>query len=178
MRVADFRTARLLLRNLAPAAARGPYARWMNDPEVTRYLESRFNAHDADSLADYVERINASRDSVLFGIFLPEEDRHIGNVKLGPVDAHHARVDLGILIGDKDCWGCGYASEVVRGASDWAFERLGVRKVTAGCYAPNEGCRRAFLRAGFVEEGRRPAHYAFEGRFVDGVLLGRLGGER
>jgi RimJ/RimL family protein N-acetyltransferase len=51
---------------------------------------------------------------------------------------------------------------------------LGIRKLTAGCYASNIGSAKAFLRAGFHIEARRPAHFILDGRPEDLVLLARL----
>ena len=48
------------------------------------------------------------------------------------------------------------------------------KKLTAGVYAPNIGCIRAFERAGFMREGIRRSQCQFENSRVDVVLLGRV----
>ena len=58
--------------------------------------------------------------------------------------------------------------------TEYAFTQLSIAKLTAGCYADNEGSRRAFLKAGFSEEGRRIAQWIVDGRRQDGVLLGKV----
>src|SRR5205814_2669717 len=101
-----------------------------------------------------------------------DNDQHIGNIKLGPIHWIHRYAEIGLLIGEKSCWGQGYASEAIRLVTTYAFERLNLHKVTAGCYATNVGSVRAFEKAGFVREGVRPRHCFCEGTYVDLILLG------
>lgn len=130
----------------------------MNDPEVVRWLEVRGRTFTAADLADFVESQNANPLVHMFGMFLQEDGRHIGNIKIGPLDTKHGRGDIGLLIGDRASWGRGYAREAIAAIADFALGPLGLHKVTAGCYAANEGSRRAFLAAGFIHEGTRRAH--------------------
>ncbi|HEY1157453.1 MAG TPA: GNAT family protein, partial [Arthrobacter sp.] len=97
------------------------------------------------------------------GIFLREGDRHIGNIKLGPINVHHRRADIGLLVGDRACWGKGYASEAIAILSDFAFGRLGLHRLTAGMYAENEGSARAFEKAGYAREGLLRGHWLCDG---------------
>ena len=164
--------ARLRLRRLGAADCNARYLGWLQDPQVNRYLETRFATQTLDGIVAYVQRVNARSDEHLFGIFLRTGERHIGNLKLGPVRAHHALADISLFIGERDCWGQGYATEAIVAASRHAFEALGVRKLNAGIYAPNAGSARAFLKAGYREEGRRPGHYLLEGKPCDILELG------
>src|SRR5687767_4158884 len=96
---------RVYLRELEPEDALGPYLEWMRDPAVTRYLEARFAEHDEASLRRYVADQTADPATLLLAIVLTDGDRHIGNVKLGPIDRNHRSADVGILIGERDSWG-------------------------------------------------------------------------
>ena len=78
------------------------------------------------------------------------------------------------MIGDKSEWGQGYAREAIAALSDYAFETLSLRKLSAGCYEPNIGSRKAFLSADFVVEAVRKQHFNCNGERVDGILMGRL----
>lgn len=164
---------RLYLREVQLADAEGGYHRWMNDAEVTRYLESRFYPHSVESLKEFISG-NQGPDNLLLAIVEKNGHRHIGNIKLGPINWLHRRGDIGILIGEKDCWGKGYATEAVQLLTDYAFDSLNLHKVTAGCYDLNEGSARAFEKAGFVREATRPGHYYHDGVYVNEILLGRI----
>lgn len=172
-------TADLILRSLDTRLARGPYAAWMRDPTVTRYLEVRFAPPDEQALESFIARMNASEDSLLLGIFpRAEPQRHIGNIKLGPIDRRHQVAALGIAIGEREYRGQGLATQAIAAVSDYAFAELELARVEAGFYADNLPSQRAFLRAGFSEEGRRPGARLCEGARMDEVLMGRVKNRR
>lgn len=169
----------LILRSLDTDLARGSYAAWMRDPDVTRYLEVRFAPPDESSLESFIARMNASDDNLLLGIFpRTEPQRHVGNIKLGPIDRRHRSAALGIAIGERGYWGRGFATQAIAAVSDHAFVALGLERLEAGFYADNVPSQRAFLRAGFVEEGRRRSARLCEGVRVDEVFMGRVKNQR
>ena len=146
----------------------------MNDAEVLKFTESRFQAHSKEDLCVYVAKINANPLFVFRAINLGDTGRHIGNIKLGPIDWNHRFGDIGIIIGDKDCWGKGYAVESIQLLTEYAFGSLKMHKLTAGCYAANEAGIKAFRKAGFSAEGRRSSQYLCDGRYVDLIYLGLI----
>lgn len=162
----------LMLRPLRPSDDMANYVRWMNDPEVMQFTESRFSQHSHEELVEYVRNQNASPSNLLLGIVECRSERHIGNIKIGDVNPVHRFADIGIIIGDKSCWGRGYATESIRLLCEYAFRVLTLHKLFAGCYAQNRGAIRAFLKAGFVEEGRRLSQYLYRGQYTDAVQLG------
>lgn len=163
---------RLYLREVRPSDVNETYYRWMNDPEVTRYLESRFYPNALEGLREYVTSKLSDRDNVFLAMVLHDGDRHIGNIKLGPIHWIHRYADIGLLIGEKDCWGKGYATEAIRLVVDYAFHALNLHKLTAGCYALNQGSVKAFERIGFVVEGVRRQRFYYGGAYIDEILLG------
>ena len=171
-------TERLILRCLDPVEVNDEYVGWLNDPAVNRYMEARFARQDLAGVRQFVRDANASASELLLGIFLksvPAAAAHIGNIKVGPISAPHRRADIGLLIGAAAHRGKGYAAEAIGAATRHAREGLGLIKLTAGLYAANVACHRAFLRAGYVEEARLKDHCASgEGR-DDVVLLAHRG---
>lgn len=166
--------SRVYLRPVVPSDVNENYIQWMNDAEVTRYLESRFQRYSLEALREYVTEKQRDPNTCFLAIVLKEGNRHIGNIKLGPVDWHHRLGDIGIMIGGKDCWGKGYATEAICLLSEYALGELKLHKLTASCYDVNQGSARAFERAGFVVEGVRPRHCFCDGRYADLVMLGKL----
>jgi len=164
--------SRLFLRDLTVADVTDSYVHWMNDPEVVQFTESRFSAHTHESIRAYVERITSDPAYVFLAIVLKDGNRHIGNIKLGPIDTQHRCGDVGIIIGEKDCWGEGYATEAIALLVDYAFSALSLRTVTAGCYSNNPASKKAFLKAGFSIDGVRKDYYTSNGEHVDSILLG------
>ena len=167
-------SSRLKLRTLKENDIGERYLSWLNEEEINRFLEVRFTGQTATSLRKYVASLNDSKDTLFLGMFLKDSGVHIGNIKLGPINPQHKRADIGIVVGDRDHWGKGYATEAIGALANYAFTGLDLHKLTAGLYEENEGSRQAFLKAGFVEEGRLPEHWLCGGAWQDGILLGRM----
>src|SRR3989344_296586 len=164
----------IFLRPIISSDATNAYVGWLNDPEVNQYLESRFSTHSTESLRKYIEEIITNPNNHFFAIVRRDSEKHIGNIKLGPIDWNHKTGDIGLMIGDKSSWGKGYATEAIGLVTNYAFDELGLRKVTAGAYENNIGSIKAFLKQGFVEEGRKKKHFKYENSFVDHVLLAKF----
>lgn len=168
-------TGQLTLAPLMPDAADGPYAGWVRDSEVTRFTELRHAAPGREELRGFIEKCLRDPDSLLLGMFLKDQgSRHVGNIKLGPINRSHSLAAIGLLLGAKDCWGRGLATESIRALAAHAFGPLGLHKLVAGVYANNPASVRAFEKAGFVLEGRYRRHYLCDGEWVDSLFLGRL----
>ena len=165
---------RIYFRAVTMADAEGNYLRWMNDPEVTQFLESRFKPQSVESIQAYIADVSDSKDNIFCAIVQKSDHRHIGNIRLGPIDWIHRRAEVGILIGEKDCWGHGLGTEAYKMMTEHAFFSLNLNKVTAGAYEENAGSRHALIRAGFVEEGRRRSHCFVDGTYVDVFVYGAL----
>ncbi len=166
-------TDRLVLRTMSAADASDAYLAWMRDAEVNRFLESRFSVPECtQDLISFIESVNASPDNLLLGIFLREDGRHIGNIKIGPVVTRHARSEIGYLIGDRVVWGKGYATEAIREICRYGFGNLGLAKITAGVYETNKGSAKALLNAGFVHEATISSHVVWEGRRIASLIYG------
>lgn len=165
---------RIYFREVRPSDVNENYYRWMNDPEVTRYMESRFYPNSLEELRRYVEDKSKDRDNIFLAIVLKNGDRHIGNIKLGPINWIHRFAEISLVIGEKELWGKGYASEVIKLVTDYAFEMLDLHKVTAGAYSTNDGSIRAFEKAGFEREGIWKKQYFFKGNYVDRICLGKI----
>jgi ribosomal-protein-alanine N-acetyltransferase len=163
----------IFLRSLQPDDATLVYLGWLSDPSINLHLEVRFSPpQSVNELQLFIADANMSAHTLMLGIFLKKDHRHIGNIKLGPVDWNHMTGELGFLIGDKTQWGKGYTSKAISLLAEYAFTQLGLAKLTAGLYVENEGSRRALLNAGFREEGRRIGQWLSFGHRQDGILMG------
>lgn len=169
------RTESLLLRSLTEDDCTQTYLDWLDDLEIKRFLETRHTAQSVEAIRTFVAAVNASPVEFLYGICVhADSDRHIGNIKVGPIKHPHPLADVSLLIGARDCWGKGYGTEAIQAVSREAFARWGVRKLSASIYAPNIGSTKAFLAAGYQQEGLRRSHYLLEGTMTDLVELGAV----
>jgi RimJ/RimL family protein N-acetyltransferase len=141
----------LRLATLADCTLR--YVNWLADSDVNVYLETRWSPQTLESVRAFVAGMLESRVDYLFAIMRASDDLHIGNIKVGPIHSVHAFADVSYFIGDRSCWGRGYATEAIRLATDFGFGRLGLHRVQAGCYDSNRGSLRALEKAGLRREG-------------------------
>ncbi len=163
---------RLLLRELEKSDCSANYIAWLADPEISRFLETRHNLQDERTITAFIETVRARNDEFLFGLFLHEGGQHIGNIKVGPVHPHHRLADLSLFVGARDCWGKGFAAEAIAALSIYAFNELGIYKLSASMYSPNFASKHAFLKVGYREEGLRRSHYQLGDERCDLIELG------
>lgn len=162
---------RLMLVPLREGMVTEQYVHWLNTPEVVRYTESRFQKHTLESVRAWVKKQAADYNVVLRAIVLKETGQHIGNIKLS-MSPQHCHGDIGLLIGEQDQWGKGYATESIHLMRAYGHNCFSLQHIYAGCYALNVGAVKAFEKAGFEWEGTLRRHYRINGQSVDGLLLG------
>lgn len=165
---------KIYLRPITVEDVTDAYVGWLNDPEVNQFLETRFVAHTKETAREYVRKLAHDPAHIFLAIIRKDAGAHIGNIKLGPIDPHHKVGSIGIMIGDKESWGKGFATEAIQLLTSYAFDSLRLHKITAGAYENNVGSAKAFLKLGFFEEGRRKKHMRFGDTYVDYVLFAKL----
>jgi ribosomal-protein-alanine N-acetyltransferase len=164
-----------MLRPLLPDDVTATYVSWLNDPAITAFLETRFIAQNEATVRAFVAAQTADPDSLLFRMALIEDDIHIGNIKLGPINRHHASAQISLFIGDRKWHGKGLAIEAISAVTRWAFDTCGLKRIEAGCYSENFASLQAFLKAGFTIEGfRRSSHMTVDGRRCGSYWFARL----
>jgi RimJ/RimL family protein N-acetyltransferase len=167
------------LRALEPDDLERCY-RWMNDSQVTRFLEGGRYPISMAQERDWLDNAVRSRGSfsdVLFAIETKEGGAHIGNAGLHGSSAEHRRANLGIVIGDKDYWSKGYGTDTVRTLLRFAFEQMNLHRVELGTFDFNERAQACYRKCGFVEEGCRRDDRYIDGRYHDLVIMGILRSE-
>jgi RimJ/RimL family protein N-acetyltransferase len=164
----------LLLRELTGSDVSDRYVVWMNDPCIVRFLESRFTAHTADDIREFMADVKSDPDSLMWAICVAENGEHIGNIKLGPVNWAHRFGEFGILIGERSTWGRGYAAEAISLVAEYALTDLQLHRLTATMYRDNLGSRKAFEKAGFGLEGTRISKFWTGDEYTDEFELTRF----
>jgi RimJ/RimL family protein N-acetyltransferase len=170
-RVVVLPNKRLNLKVLSSKDISEEYVSWLNNYEIVQFTEQKYIEHNRETVIDFVNRKYNSNLDLLFGIFF--DARHIGNIKLGPIDFNHRVSDVSFFIGEKNMWGRGLMTQVIEAVVGIAFGECGLDKVTAGAYANNIGSIRALEKNGFLLEGRRVKQILFEGKRIDAVIYGK-----
>lgn len=139
---------KVYIRELSKEDISQKYIDWMNNYEIVKYTESKFMHHTFDSISYFIENCNNRDNCYLFGIFA-NNGIHIGNIKLDNIHPIYKKADIGLIIGNRDYWGMGIASDVIEKLCEFAFKKLNLHKVYAGIYENNIASLKAFYNAGF-----------------------------
>jgi RimJ/RimL family protein N-acetyltransferase len=174
------RTPRLSLRP-ATAADVGPTWRYRRLAAVSRWLireprtveDYRLQFERPDSLAKTL--VMELRGEVIGDLMVTVEDGWAQAEVLE--QAQQVQAELGWVL-DPGHGGHGYASEAVRELIRICFEELGLRRVTANCFADNEASWRLMERVGMrreIHSVRDSLHRS--GRWLDGLSYALLADE-
>lgn len=153
------------------------YYGWLRDMDVVRYIgrDELLEGIPFSEVEDYVKQLWANDNCWFLAVYHAKSGTFIGTAKINFLNERGRRngiADIGIMLGERDFWGQGLATDVLRTVSKFAFDKLGARKLSAGAMAPNAAVVRAFLRVGYVEEGRLRRYLSIGGDYCDHVLLG------
>ena len=152
------------------------YARWQGDFVVQRTYHTPGPVTIEESTAWY-ERCTAARGDCWFTIYERATWRPIGYTEIDGIDWRCGTSTFGIMIGEADCRGRGYGTEITRLMLDFAFTALGLRNVMLTTDSFNLAGLSAYRKAGFQEIGRRRQCSPLNGRFYDLVYMDCLASE-
>jgi RimJ/RimL family protein N-acetyltransferase len=151
------------------------YISWFNDPQITKYLGIFGHALSKKELTDFAEMCMKSANNYYFIIMLQEEPgnnfKKIGTLKLGPINWVDRVSDLVCVIGNKTYWGKGLASKAIEKGNEFAFNELGLYKLSGGMISDNIGSVKTYQKAGWIIEGYLKNHYWRDGKFQDRVMV-------
>jgi RimJ/RimL family protein N-acetyltransferase len=101
------------------------------------------------------------------------EDRYIGFFVL-IVDLINSEAWVGIGIGERDFWGKGYGTDMMRLCLQYAFTELNMHRVSLGLHEYNPRALRAYEKVGFQIEGTTRKDIFREGKRTGGLWMGIL----
>ncbi len=165
MKAPVIETKRLILKPLSLEHLSQDYVDWLNDPDVNKYLESGGN-YTLEMLKDFLTEVE-KKDIYFWAIHSKENNLHIGNNKMDPINLKHGLAEYGIMMGRKSEWGKGYAYEVSEAVIGYCFEKLNIRKITCGIVDDNASSLKLVERLGFEVEGKYKQHGLYQGRYCD-----------
>jgi len=150
--------------------------RWINDPEILSTLGRRFPMSRTLEREWLTSQYKSEKDFSL-AIVLKDGDLHIGNCGLHQIDYQNRNAEFGILIGEKEHWGHGYAPEAAKMILQHGFDELNLHRISLEVYSHNERAQRAYEKAGFTPEGTMREAYFRSGRYYDNLIMGILRSE-
>ncbi|WP_323015436.1 GNAT family protein [Devosia sp.] len=148
------------------------YLSWLNDPEVVRYSNQRFRQHDESSCRAYLASFAGSANLFL-SIQRLDDKRPVGTMTCYR-SMPHGTADIGIMLGERQCWGQGLGLDAWTTLMGWLALQPGMRKITGGTLDANIGMRKIMERAGMQLEAVRRAQEILDGEPRDIVLYAKF----
>jgi len=164
---------RIYLRVLEESDITEENISWINDAESTQFLEmTGVFPGTVESMKQWLQRYTNNINNFAFAIVDKETDLHIGNITLKDINWIHRSAILPILLGNRDFWGRGIGTEAESLLIEYAFNRLGLRKMIHTPIASNIGSVRMAEKLGFQLEGVLREEVFIEGGYHDQLRMG------
>lgn len=148
------------------------YLGWINDEEVTRFMEVGIFPTNHESLKSWWSKIQNSNNDVVLAVVDKKTNKHIGNVKLGSINWIHRNAHYGIMIGDKSFWGKGICKELDKMILNYAFNTLNLNRIYIGFVCGHVAVQKCHEKSGFELEGKIKQHMFINGEYVDMIMMG------
>ena len=141
------------------------YLYWMQTPSNNPFILSAALSYDLNKLKNFINTCNNRSDVNLFGIFTNKDDVHIGNIKFDEINLLNKSATLGILIGDKDYRGKGFAREVIIVSVLWLQDNYDIETIKLGVDPENLSALNLYLKLGFkIIENTKTRGYIMEAK--------------
>ena len=169
MKAEPLKSKRLILEPLSLKHLSETYVSWLNDSETNRYLETR-GGYTTEKLKHFLIE-NENKNILFWAIKKKQDNKHIGNIKIDPVDWDLLSGEYGILMGDKNSWGKGFAKEASLLVIDYCFNQLGLKKITLGVIHENTAALGLYRKMGFTVEERIKDKGTYNGKLCDSIRM-------
>ncbi len=127
---------------------------WSRDPEITRWSNSSPTSLSYSEFSQQIQyQATHQVDRELFAILTSAEGRLIGRIGYFNMSRDRSEAEMGIVIGEKECWGQGYGRDAVLAFLRHVFNSPRLQRVYLFTLKENERARRAFAASGFREVG-------------------------
>ena len=148
-----------------------------NNEKAAFLLGGIHHHYTLDEIKKWIDFHNTNPEEVLFVIEDTVARKIIGHVGLYKIDSVAKKTEFGILIADDDSRGKGYGTISTRLMVDYAFNTLGMHKVTAEVLSENLPSIAMFKKCGFSIDGRLRDDVYKNGRYYDVLSMSILSSE-
>ena len=140
---------------------------WDIDSDVQKYMpEPKNEPEDILEQYKYIEECEEGEEGYYWSVE-SNTGNTIGTVGLFEIDQYHKTAEVGIVIGDKEFWGKGVATEIMKEIVNFGFVNLNIEYISAEIEEGNIGMQKVFIKCGFVQDGLFKGARVKEGKRVD-----------
>ena len=153
------------------------FTRWGRDSEYSRLLSSnspRLQSQKAVQKWLEHEIEEQTVNQYWFSIRALADDKLLGDIDLFVYNWAGRDAFVGLGIGEREFWGKGYGTDVMRDILRYAFTEVNLNRVTLNVFEYNPRAIRSYEKAGFSHEGRERKILNKEGRRWDMLFMGIL----
>lgn len=153
------------------------FSRWNRDSEFRRLLDAGAARMDSQKAAQKWLEKEIEEQSVnqhWFSIRKLDDDKLLGDIDLYVYDWTGRDSFVGLGIGEREFWGKGYGTDVMRVILRYAFTEVNLNRVSLSVFEYNPRAIRSYEKAGFSHEGRERKFLNKEGRRWDMLFMGIL----
>ena len=166
-------TPRLVLREYTEDDSTAVLA-YQRDPRYLRYYP--WEGRTFDDAHRFVRTFidwqsESPRRRFQLAVLLRENGTLIGSCGVRRKPDDDTEADIGFELSPEH-WGRGYATEAATAMAEFAFQDLGVRRLSSWCIAENAASARVLEKLGMSLEGRLAATERFKGCDWDTLLYG------
>lgn len=164
------------------------YRSWFNDQEVTKYNSHGLFYYDQKDFDAFVKGLGSER--LVLKIIArhpftePNNEDHpertymkhtwIGNISLQSFSWINRSAEFAIVIGEKEFWNKGYATEALVPLLEHGFNKMNLNRIWTGTAATNIGMQTVAQKLGMKYEGDSRQGMFLEGEYIDVLHYGIL----
>ncbi len=119
----------------------------------------------------WFEKYSTSKDRIEFIIVINGQNKKVGTIGLSNIDYKNQKAEYGIIIGEEDELGKGYAKEATQAILKYGFEELNLRKIYLRVFSDNTGALNLYKKTCFKQEGLLKEDIYKGGKFKDIVIM-------
>lgn len=142
-----------------------------NNVKAAFLLGGTHHLYTKEDILRWIDFHNKKEDEVVLVMVANDANRVIGHVGLYKIDEVAKKTEYGILIADDNSRGKGYGTKATRAMVDYAFNTLGMHKVTAEVLNENIPSISMFTKCGFRIDGCLKDDVFKNGRYYDVLCM-------
>jgi len=146
------------------------YYSWRNDPEVAQYDQSGFiRPMSFEEVEECSQRMVEGLTFIAYDGEVP-----LGTCAFMNLDERNRHAELAIVIGNKDYWGKGFGTEIMKQLLDWGFYGLNLNRLYLHVFSTNKRAITLYEKMGFIKEGEMREMLFQNGEAVNLIAYGML----
>ncbi|WP_414937576.1 GNAT family N-acetyltransferase [Amycolatopsis sp. cmx-11-51] len=147
--------------------------RALREPETTR-LTGTHTVFTEDQIREWLASRPGLDDRADYAILRKADRVYLGEVVLSDFDEDNRSAAFRIALTGPDVFGKGYGTEATKLILDFAFDIVGVHRVSLEVFEFNLRAQRVYEKCGFVREGLQREALWWDGEWHDVITMALL----